>query len=403
MSRAFEAVRVSEHVWWVGAIDWSLRDFHGYSTQRGSTYNAYLVTGEYPVLVDTVKAPFRQEMLERIASVVDPTSIRVIISNHAEMDHSGSLVDVAQQIKPEKVLASRQGAANLHAHFHDRCEITVVDDAETRVFGGLGFTFLETPMLHWPDSMVTYLAEDRLLFSQDGFGMHLAGAGRFWDDYERAVLHYEAKKYYANILLPYSNLVLRLLERVRSLGLVFDVIAPDHGPVWRGEGIPLVLEWWREWAAQRPTNRAVVVYDTMWQSTGLMARAIADGLAGAGVQVSLIPLCCASRSDAMTELLGAGALVVGTPTINNGMFPTLADFLAYARGLKPSGLVGAAFGSYGWSGEGARQVEKALREMGVEVVAETLNLKFVPDAESLTQCREFGSRIAAALQERMSR
>lgn len=403
MSRTFQAVRVSERVWWVGAIDWALREFHGYSTQRGSTYNAYLVMGEYPILVDTVKAPFRQEMLERIASVVDPGSIRIIISNHAEMDHSGCLVDVVSQIKPEMVIASRQGAANLHAQFHDRCEITVVGDGETRTLGGLSFTFLETPMLHWPDSMVSYLAEDRLVFSQDGFGMHLAGSDRFWDEYERAVLHYEAKKYYANILLPYSSLVLRLLERIQLLGLAIDMIAPDHGPIWRGEGVPLVLSWWQEWAEQRPQNRAVVVYDTMWQSTGLMARAIADGIVGASASASLIPLCCSSRSDAMTELLGAGALVVGTPTINKGMFPTLADFLAYARGLKPRVLVGAAFGSYGWSGEGARQVEKALQEMGVEMVAETLNLKFVPDAEGLGKCRELGSRVAAALQERMQR
>ncbi|MBM3314706.1 FprA family A-type flavoprotein, partial [candidate division WOR-3 bacterium] len=325
---------------------------------------------------------------------------RVIVSNHSEMDHSGSLPHMVELLKPEKVIASRMGAKNLHDQLLDRSEVTVVKDAETLKLGGLAFTFLETPMLHWPDSMVCYLAEDRLVFSQDGFGMHLAGPGRFWDEYARDVLEHEARKYYANILLPYSGLVLKLLERVKELGIPIDAIAPDHGPVWRGDGIGLVTGWWQKWARQQPENRAVVVYDTMWQSTALMARAVADGLASGGSGVSMVPLCCSSRSDAMTELLGAGALLVGTPTINNSMFPSLADFLTYARGLKPKNLIGAAFGSHGWSGEGTAQVEEYLRQMGVELVGPAVKQRFVPDEAALAACREFGRAVAARLKER---
>jgi len=396
----FSAVRVSEHVWWVGAIDWALRDFHGYSTQRGSSYNAYLVMGEYPVLIDTVKAPFRDEMLARIATVVNPADIKVVVSHHAEMDHSGSLLRVIDFIKPDKVYASQLGVRNLHAQFHDRHEIAAVKDAEVLQLGGLSFTFLETRMLHWPDSMISYLAEDELVFSQDGFGMHLATPKLFADENDPAVLLYEARKYYANILLPYSPLVLKLLERIKGLGISIKTIAPDHGPVWRKD-LGTLLGWYATWAEQKPQSRAVVVYDTMWQSTGLMARAIADAMAGEGVGVSVVPLHGSSRSDVMTELLCAGALLVGSPTINNGMFPTVADVLTYAKGLKPKNLIGSAFGSYGWSGEACAQVEAQLREMGVELVQPALKVKFVPDAAALDKCREFGKAVAAKLAERV--
>jgi len=393
------AVRVSEHVWWVGAVDWALRDFHGYSTRRGSTYNAYLVMGEYPILIDTVKAAFKNEMLERVASVVNPADVRVIISHHSEMDHTGALPDVVRQLKPEKVYASAMGLKDLHDQFHDCCEIATVKDAETLRLGGLSFTFLETRMLHWPDSMISYLAEDELVFSQDGFGMHLADTKRFADESDAAAMLYEGRKYYANILLPYSPLVLKLLERIAGLGISIKTIAPDHGPIWRRD-LDVLLGRYKQWAEQKPENRAVLVYDSMWQSTATMARAIADGLGAGGTCASMVPLSCDSRSDAMTELLCAGALLVGSPTMNNGLFPTLADMLTYARGLKPKNLIGAAFGSYGWSGEACGQAEEYLKQMNVELAAPALKVKFVPDEAALARCRDFGRLVSAKLAER---
>jgi len=310
------------------------------------------------------------------------------------------LPQVIDIIKPEKVYASQMGVQNLAAQLHHNHQITPVKDAEKLNLAGLNFTFLETRMLHWPDSMVSYLAEDELLFSQDGFGMHLASGKRFADETDPADMRFEGRKYYANILLPYSALVLKLLERVGKLGISIKTIAPDHGPIWRKD-LGTILGWYAKWAEQKPENRAIITFDTMWQSTALMARVIADSMAEAGTDVCLMPLHGSTRADVMTELLCAGALLVGSPTINNGMFPTVADVLTYAKGLKPKNLVGAAFGSYGWSGEACGQIEGLLRDMGVELVAPALRLKFVPDGAALNQCREFGKVIASKLGERV--
>ena len=398
MSVPFEAVKVSDHVYWVGAIDWGITDFHGYSVRRGSTYNAYLIEADDIILIDTVKAPFKDELLSRVASVTDPGNVRYIISNHSEMDHSGSLPAVIDAVKPEKVFASPMGVKALGAHFRMDREIVAVKDGDQLDLGGVSLTFLETRMLHWPDSMMTYVTDDKLLFSQDGFGMHLATSDRFDDKIpERQILE-EGAKYYANILLPYSNLVTKVLERVRNLGIEIDIICPDHGPIWRANP-DKIMGLWGEWAAQKPTNKAVIVYDTMWGSTDLMGRVIGEAMQAEGVNVEVMPLKTCDRSAVVTQVLDAGALLVGTPTINNGMFPTVSDVLTYLKGLKPKNLVGAAFGSYGWSGEGAKQVNEILSDMKVEIVQEPLAVNYVPDYEALAGCRALGAAVADRLKE----
>jgi flavorubredoxin len=398
MSSPLGAVKVSEHVYWVGAIDWSITDFHGYSTRRGTTYNAYLVIGDDVILIDTVKAQYRDELLSRISSVTDPKNIRYLISNHSEPDHTGSLPSVLAEVEPEKVFASPMGVKALGAHYHMDREIIPIKDAEQYELGGLKLTSFETRMLHWPDSMVTYLADDKLLFSQDGFGMHLATSERYADELPDRLIFEEGAKYYANILLPYSNLVTKLLEKIDNLGVEIDFICPDHGPIWR-KGCDRILGLWGRWAAQNPTNKAVVVYDTMWGSTDLMGRVIGDSLAAEGVDVKVMPLKACDRAAVVTQVLDAGALVVGTPTLNNGVFPTVADVLTYLKGLKPKNLIGAAFGSYGWSGEGAKLVNQALSDMKVEIVQDPLNLNYVPDGEGLDSCRRLGAAVAARLKE----
>jgi len=399
MKGAFQATRISEHVWWVGAIDWGIRDFHGYSTHRGSTYNAYLIVGDRVTLIDTVKRPFLEEMMARIASVVEPEKIDTIVSNHAEMDHSGSLPDTLARIQPERVFASTMGVKALRDHFHLDRGITALKDGETLDLGGLDLTVLETRMLHWPDSMMTYLGADELLFSQDGFGMHLATSTRFADEIREEILYEEAAKYYANILLPYSPLIRKLLDRVRDLGVPFSVIAPDHGPIWRKD-LEKLPQWYALWAEQAPAEKAVIVFDTMWQSTALMARAVHEGLAEGGVESRLMPLGASHRSDVATEILDAGALLVGSPTINNQMFPTVADVLCYLKGLKPQNLVGQAFGSFGWSGEAVGLVKAELDAMKIEPVGEPIKVKYVPDEDALRACRALGSQTAAALKEK---
>jgi flavorubredoxin len=398
MKRPFEAVKVNDHVYWVGAIDWSIRNFHGYATERGTTYNAYLILADKITLVDTVKAPFRGEMLSRVASVTDPRKIDYIVSNHSEMDHSGCLPEVIQAVKPEKVFASAMGSKTLSEHFHLDHEIVALKSGESLSLGNLNLTFLETRMLHWPDSMFTYLVEDELLFSQDAFGMHLASGERFADEIDGWILDQEAAKYYANILLPYSPLVTKLIEKVGQMDMSLGTIAPDHGPIWRKE-VNRMPELYARWAAQKPTNKALVVYDTMWQSTDLMARAIADGLVTGGAVAKLMPLRSCQRSEVATEVLDAGALLVGSPTINNNVFPTVADLLSYLKGLKPQNLIGAAFGSYGWSGEAVDQVKDVLGQMKVDLVGENLKTKYVPDEEALARCFSLGSLVAEKLKK----
>jgi len=398
MNDFYKAVKISENVYWVGAIDWNIRNFHGYTTRRGSTYNAYLVLADKITLIDTVKAPFRQEMLSRIASVTDPTDIDYIVSNHSEMDHTGSLPETIDTVRPEKVYASAMGAKTLNEHFRLGQEVVAVKDGQSISLGNMDLLFLETRMLHWPDSMFSYLGEERLLFSQDAFGMHLASCERFNDEIDNSVLKYEAATYYANILLPFSPLISKLLDRVGKSGLDIRIVAPDHGPVWRKD-IGTILDLYSRWAAQRPTKKAVIVYGTMWHSTEIMAEAVAEGLSAEGVRVKLMNIDDCHRSDVAYEVLDAGALIAGSPTLNNNMLPAMADILTYLKGLKPTNLIGTAFGSYGWSGEAMGQVMDVLTGMKVELLDEGMNVKYVPDADSLNRCLSLGAKISERLKE----
>ena len=400
MKSPFKAVKMTDDVWWVGGIDWNIRDFHGYLTKRGSTYNAYLIMADKITLIDTVKAPFREEMLARIASVVDLGKIAYIVSNHSEMDHSGCLAEVIAAVNPEKVFASAVGARSLKEILTIGREITAVNDGETLSLGNRTLTFMETRMLHWPDSMFSYLNEERILFSQDAFGMHYASLERFDNEVDPAILTYEAATYYANILLPYSPLVLKLLEKVSAAGLAFRLIAPDHGPIWR-EDIGGIIDRYGKWAAQKPSEKAVVVYGTMWHSTEKMARAISEGLSKGGLNVKLMSMSDVHRSDVMYEILGAGAIAVGSSTLNNNLLPMIADVMTYMKGLKPKNLIGAAFGSFGWSGEAVKQLEEILAEMKVESAGEGIRVKSVPDGEILARCYDLGIAMAEKVKNRL--
>jgi len=400
MPKHFEAVKVSEHVYWVGAVDWVSRDFHGYATPRGTTYNAFLVMADKITLIDSVKAPFREEFLTRISSVLDPSDIDLIVSNHSEMDHTGCLLDVADLIEPSRIVASPMGQKTIAAQFPGRREVDVVKDGESLDLGNMDLQFFETRMLHWPDSMFSYLAADRVLFSQDAFGMHYATCERFDDQLDPSVLDYEAGKYFANILMPYSPLITKLAQRLGELNLSLDLVAPDHGPIWRKD-ITGIIERYVHWAGQKPTMKAVIPFDTMWGSTEKLARSIVEGLHDGGACSRLLPLGGTDRATVATEILEAGALILGSPTINNQIFPRMGDIISYLTGLKPKNLVGGVFGSYGWSGEAIGQLTAALDEMGVEIVAEPMKHKFVPDGDVLVQAREWGRGIAEEMGRRV--
>jgi flavorubredoxin len=389
------AVELVPGVYWVGAIDWTMRDFHGYRTEAGSTYNAYLIVDDKITLVDTVKKGFVPEMMTRISDIVDPEKITYIVSNHVEMDHSGSMTEVVDRVKPEKIFCSPQGKAGLSRHFKADWPFVEVKTGTELSLGRYNLAFLETPMLHWPDSMMTCLKEEQVLFSSDGFGAHLASSARFDDQLPQHPDNYlyELKKYYANILLPFGGLITKLLKQVDDLGLTFKIIAPDHGLIYR-KNIGMILEAYRRWAAGEVEAKALVIYDTMWHSTEMLAGALVQGLMDAGVEAQLHHLRRTHYSDILAELLEAGLFLLGSPTLNNGIFPSVGQFLTYIKGLKPKNKAAAAFGSYGWSGQAVGIITEELKSMGLTIAHEGYRIKYIPDPEELTEARALATKLA---------
>jgi flavorubredoxin len=385
---------------WVGAVDWNIRDFHGYSVDRGTTYNSFLVLDEKITLFDTVKKGFQEELFGNIAKIIEPSEIDYLLVNHVEMDHSSCIPEVLDLVKPEKVVCSEKGTQALRAHFHkEDWPFHVVKTGDSISLGKRTVQFIETRMLHWPDSMFSYIPEDRLLISSDAFGQHFASTERFEDEVDLSILLRHAAKYYANIILPYSSLVQKLLSQVKAKGLQIDMIAPDHGLIWRGNP-GIILDCYNRWSRQQSTRKALVLYDTMWHSTEMMAKAIVEGLAQEGVSTRLFDLATTHRSDVITEVLDAGALVIGSSTLNNGMLPRMADMLHYMKGLRPAGKIGAAFGSYGWSGEAMKLITAAMEEMKFTIIDPGINIQYVPEDSDLEKCTELGRKVALALKER---
>ncbi|MCK4762843.1 MAG: FprA family A-type flavoprotein [Candidatus Aminicenantes bacterium] len=390
----FNAVKITDSVYWVGAIDWNVRNFHGYKTGRGTTYNAYLILADKITLIDTVKKGFFEEMLARIASVVDPGKIEYIISNHAEPDHSGALLQTIKTVKPAEVFASKMGVKALNAHYGAGLELTAAADGEELDIGGKKITFMETRMLHWPDSMFSYLQEEQILFTQDAFGMHLASGERFADELPRELLERQAESYYANIITPFSPQVAKLLKKVEESGLTFNMVAPDHGPIWRSmEDFKRLLDLYKKWSNRELQPKVVILYDTMWQATEKMSRVIEDGIRSAGVKVEPVNMSVCDRSEAADKMLDAAALIVGSPTLNNHLLPSIADVLIYLKGLKFKTPYAAAFGSYGWSGEAVKQVKEYLEAMGSEILGE-VKAQYTPGEEVLHACYELGRTAA---------
>jgi flavorubredoxin len=392
-------VQLRDDIYWVGAIDWDIRDFHGYSTERGSSYNSYLIKDDKVTLFDTVKKGFWSDLAHNLRRVIEPLKIDYLVVNHVEMDHSGNLPTAIETLKPEKVFCSKMAAKALEEHFHPQgWPLEVVGTGDSIKLGQRTVSFLETRMIHWPDSMFSYIPEEKLLISSDGFGQHWATSERFDDQVDHSRLMRQAAKYYANILLLYSPLIQKLLQTVTGMGLAIDMIAPDHGLIWRKDP-GAILSAYDSWSKQETKPKVLIIYDTMWHSTEMMAQAIGQGVFEQGVSVKLMNLKFNHRSDVMTEILDAKALVFGSPTLNNQILPRVADMLTYAKGLKPTGRIGAAFGSYGWSGEAVKHIEGHLADMKVELVAPGVRVKYVPDHEALTPCLELGRLVGQKVKE----
>ena len=384
-------------VYWVGVVDWGLRQFHGHelSTHRGSTYNAYLIRDEKTVLVDTVWGPFQDQLIENIREVIDPATIDIVVANHAETDHSGSLPAVMRHAPNATLVVSKRGAESIEGHYHQPWDFQVVGTGDTIAIGQNELVFVEAPMLHWPDSMFTYLTGHNILMANDAFGQHYATAFRFNDQVSREELYEEALKYYVNILTPFSDRVGKKIDEVLGLGLPVDIIAPSHGVIWRDDPLQIV-EQYQQWAAQEPEPRAVILYDTMWHGTERMAQAIGQGLGEVGVDHKIIHAAVTDRNDALVEVFRARTIVIGSPTVNNGVLSTLTPILHDMKGLKFKNKLGAAFGSYGWSGEAVKLIAKHFEECKIPVVREGIRCKWQPRARDLEACRAFGRELGEA-------
>jgi flavorubredoxin len=388
-----EPIQIAEGVFDVGVIDWNIRDFHGYSTDLGTTYNAFLIVDKKIALIDTVREEFAGRLLDNISRIVDPKKIDYVVSNHSEMDHSGGLARVMHRIGEDKpIYCSKMGHNNLPQHFSSAWNYHPVAHG----VGKRTLTFVETRMIHWPDSMFSYLNENQILFSSDGFGQHYAGPEKFDDEIDDATVMHHAKKYFANILLLYSSHIQKLLEKVMDMGIEFKMICPDHGIIWRKDP-QKIIDAYVSWCRQTPQKKAVVVYDTMWHSTEKMAHAIVAGIKQEGVTAKPLHLRKWHRSEIMTEVFDAKAVVFGSPTLNNQLYPSLADFLTYMKGLKPLNKIGAAFGSYGWSGEAVKLLNKELEAMKFDLIDPGLRVQYVPDPDALEASYELGRKIGQAV------
>ncbi len=388
-------LEIAEKVFWVGAIDWNKRYFHGftYSTHRGTTYNAYLIIDNKIALVDSVHRPFAKEMMERIRKIVDPSEIDYVIANHVETDHSGAISEVLKVAPKAKVIGTSQCREGLQKHYFGNWDFQVVKTGDTTSLGDKTLRFIEAPMLHWPDSMFTYVEDDALLLSNDAFGQHFASSKLFDDEVNEKDLMDEATKYYANILWPFSKLVTRKIEEIQKLGLKISVIAPSHGIIWRKDPVKIV-DSYLKWASGKAGKKILVVYDTMWESTDKMARAMVEGARSEGVATNLLRLPFSDRGDVFKELLEAKGLLVGSSTVNNGVLPTVAPFLEELRGLRPLGKIAAAFGSFGWGGGAVKAIEETFEKSGIERGAPAFTVKWVPNEEELEKCFEFGKQFA---------
>ncbi|MBF0478429.1 MAG: flavodoxin domain-containing protein [Candidatus Omnitrophica bacterium] len=376
--------KIKNDVYWVGYIDWDLRNFHGYDTPHGSTYNAYLILDEKPTLIDSVKHYGADEMIRRIKQVIDPSKIQYIISNHTEMDHSGSIDVLLKHCPNAQVVCSPKGEEGLSRHFKKNWNFKVVNTGDTLDIGKRKLTFMLMPMVHWPDSMATYSAEDKILFPNDAFGQHYASTERFADEIGVGLAYDEAAKYYANIVLPFGSQVLKALEGASKMD--FDMICPSHGMIWRGkEQITGLVQRYVKWANYESDAQVCITYDSMWHSTEAMAKRFYEVIDMAGIPVKLMNLQTSHMSDVVTDVLKSKVVLFGTSMLNNRMLPTVGALMMYLKGLKPKNRFALSFGSYGWSMVGFKELETSIQDAGFELLGEGKYIRFIPDQDELAK------------------
>jgi anaerobic nitric oxide reductase flavorubredoxin len=392
--------KISEKVTWVGKIDWELKFFHGneYSTKKGSSYNSYLIRDQKTVLIDTVWQPFDKEFVSRLKQEVDLKTIDYIIMNHNEIDHSGALPELMREIPDTPIYCTANGAKIIKGHYHEDWNFNIVKTGDTLNIGESTLTFVEAPMLHWPDTMFTYMSGENILFSNDAFGQHYATESLYNDTADQAELYAEATKYYANILTPFSKMVIKKIEEVLSFHLPVDMICPSHGVIWKDHPTQIV-EKYLEWANDYQENQVTIIYDTMWNSTRKMAEAIAKGIESADpvIKIKLMNASKEDKNDVITEVFKSKLILMGAPTVNNGYLYSLGGLLEMIKGLKFKNKKAATFGSYGWSGEAVKLLSEHLKDAGFSIVNDGLRKLWVPDEDSLEDCHQFGAELIKSI------
>jgi flavorubredoxin len=388
--------KVLPDIYSVGVVDWDVRSFHGhtYNTAKGTTYNAYLIMDEKIALVDTVYGPFAKELINNIREVVPVEKIDYVIANHVETDHSGALPAIMKLCNKAKVLGTEKCKEGLYKNYYGNWDFQVVKTGDSLKLGKRSLSFVEAPMVHWPDSMFTYCPEEQLLMPNDAFGQHLATSERFDDEVDQCTLMEEAAKYYANILWPLNSIILKKLEDVLKMGIPIKIIAPSHGVIWRKDPAK-ILNAYFSWARNTIKQKVVVVYETMWGSTEKMARKIVEGISDAGLDVKLFDVTTADRTVVTKEMFEAKGFLAGSSTHDNEMLPGIAGFLQFLKGMRPKDRVAAAFGSHGWAGGAVKEIEGVLQQAGVEIAQPGLAIKYVPDEIEFKRCYDFGKEFAA--------
>ena len=398
-----KAIEIKPGIHWVGAIDWAVRDFHGYVTPQGTTYNNYLIMDDQITLVDTVKYDFAEIGLKNIMSVVEPARIKNIVINHIETDHVSALDRVMELVPDATIYISDRGKKGIERFFDiSKWDIKVVKTGDELTIGKYTLHFIETPMLHWPDSMMTYVKEAKLLISQDAFGQHIATTARFDDEFIECASHAELEDsvidYYANILMPFGNLIKSKIAQIQKMGIDIDMIAPDHGIIWRSEP-GRVIEMYLNMAQGKTNLRIAIIYDTMWHSTEIMAQPIMQGIKDEGVDCKVIKLRATPMSGAIKEFWKSRGCLIGSPTLNNEVFPSVAEFMTHLRGLRPKDRIAGAFGSYGWGGGAVKWLYNELHTMKLETVEPGVQAIYRPSPDDMDKCYEYGKEFARKVKE----
>ncbi|MGI6597328.1 MAG: anaerobic nitric oxide reductase flavorubredoxin [bacterium] len=391
---------INQRVTWVGKIDWELRWFHGheYSVHKGSSYNAYLIRDKKTVLIDTVWQPYAREFVANLKKIIDLKDIDYIVANHAEVDHSGALPELMQEIPDTPIYCSANGVKSLKGHYHQDWNFVPVKTGDRLDIGDNKLVFVEAPLLHWPDSMFTYLAGDNILFSNDAFGQHYASEYMYNDLVDQSELFQEALKYYANILNPFSVLVKRKIDEVLAMDVPVNMICPSHGIIWRQDPLQIVNKY-LQWSQAYQEDQITIIYDTMWNGTRRMAEAIAAGVrqADGNTNVKLYNAAKTDKNDVLSQIFKSKAIVVGSPTVNRSILASMVALMDMAKGLAFKNKKAAAFGTYGWSGESVQLLTARLKDAGFQVVNDGIREAWNPDSDGLARCQQFGQQFVGQL------